>query len=108
MERLCLGENTEKSINIQAGELVVGVRGSLVVIVAGCQTVSLQPGVLARVTLLWQHQQRPVSATCAAIPLRPLCEFGANPFNVPKIFHTQTKESRTAPKTEPYAVGCVR
>jgi len=27
---------------------------------------------------------------------------------VPDIFHTQTKKSQTAPKTEPYAVHCVQ
>jgi len=27
---------------------------------------------------------------------------------VPEIFHTQPKKSQTVPKTEPYAVHCVR
>jgi len=40
-------------------------------------------------------------------------EFVANPFSgsqeaVSEIFYTQTKKSQTSPKTEPYAVHCVR
>ena len=40
--------------------------------------------------------------------IRLRCEFGANPFSSSRDISYANKKSQTAPKTEPYAVHCVR